>query len=256
MNWGTVCDDNFGEKEATVACRQIADAYGLKSGEIVDWNGKGGNEGNTNQAIWLDNLDCNGDETRIVDCDHSGWGNHDCSHIEDQFIECSFEHDNSVVVHECIDCSLEPGWVAVQNGEEFFCEEVEGVGAWIDSALNSVPLIVFVLIGVIMLCVTIKRARAGGCCCCCERRRNNSVLAGRSNSIRGGAAGGEGGGQSWIANAAWSIRGGLTASVREMSWRNRGSTYWGGAGQEPPIVIATPMHGGEPINAITAHTRL
>jgi hypothetical protein len=260
VNWGTVCNDNFMEKEATVACRQIAAAYGLKGGEVVQWelpNSLDGgnpnpNQGSDHQAIWLDDLNCNGNETRLIDCKHAGWGNHDCSHIEDQVIECTFEHDNSVIVQECIDCLSEPGWVAVQDGEESYCVEEGAHGTWIGATLISVPLIILAVVGIIMCCFSFKKAG-----CCCSRRRNNSVLAGRSNSIRGEAAFFNGG-QGWMPNAPWSLRGGLTASVREMSWRNRGSTYWGGAGQEPDVVvIATPMHGNEPINAITtAHTQL
>ena len=36
----------------------------------------------------MDELRCNGDELTLADCPHSGWGVHDCSHIEDAAVDC------------------------------------------------------------------------------------------------------------------------------------------------------------------------
>ena len=41
--------------------------------------------------IWLDDVDCDGTETHIVQCDHSGWGKEDCSHSEDVSIYCGLQ---------------------------------------------------------------------------------------------------------------------------------------------------------------------
>jgi len=38
--------------------------------------------------IWLDNVQCTGDEEDIGECTHSGWGVHDCEHREDVAISC------------------------------------------------------------------------------------------------------------------------------------------------------------------------
>jgi len=38
--------------------------------------------------IWLDNLRCTGRESFIGDCDHNGWGQHNCAHYEDVSIIC------------------------------------------------------------------------------------------------------------------------------------------------------------------------
>lgn len=38
--------------------------------------------------IWLDTLNCTGDESRLDVCDHNEWGQHDCSHDEDVAISC------------------------------------------------------------------------------------------------------------------------------------------------------------------------
>ena len=45
--------------------------------------------GPDNQRIWLDEIDCEGHESNIALCEHSGWGNQDCSHNEDLALTCS-----------------------------------------------------------------------------------------------------------------------------------------------------------------------
>ena len=79
--WGTVCDDGWDFNDAQVVCRQLG--YGppiAARDEAYYGQGSG--------RIWLDNLNCNGNESTIGECSHAGWGMHDCEHDEDAGVEC------------------------------------------------------------------------------------------------------------------------------------------------------------------------
>ena len=39
--------------------------------------------------IWLDDVECTGDENLIHECKHKGWGQGNCDHNEDVFLTCS-----------------------------------------------------------------------------------------------------------------------------------------------------------------------
>ena len=39
-------------------------------------------------SILLDELQCEGHESRLEECGHAGWGIDDCSHSEDAGVEC------------------------------------------------------------------------------------------------------------------------------------------------------------------------
>jgi|ERR1712033_89530 len=78
--WGTICDDKLGYADARVVCR----ALGLSGGRPRN----GATFGEGSGQIWLDDVDCQGYETSLESCGHSGWGNHDCTHGEDAGVSC------------------------------------------------------------------------------------------------------------------------------------------------------------------------
>lgn len=41
--------------------------------------------------IVLDDVVCNGDERRLIDCDHDGLGQHSCVHAEDVGVRCMIQ---------------------------------------------------------------------------------------------------------------------------------------------------------------------
>ncbi|XP_075924170.1 scavenger receptor cysteine-rich domain-containing group B protein-like [Petromyzon marinus] len=79
--WGTVCDDEWDMLEAGVACVWLGCGEALAApGAAHFGRGRG--------PVHLDNVHCRGDESALWDCEHAGWGDHNCGHHEDAGIVC------------------------------------------------------------------------------------------------------------------------------------------------------------------------
>ena len=80
--WGTVCGDRWGTPDATVACRQLGfsatDAQALTTFDVPDGTG----------FIWLDEVNCAGTETKLIDCPANQLGFHNCRHSQDAGVNC------------------------------------------------------------------------------------------------------------------------------------------------------------------------
>ena len=79
--WGTVCDDFWDLKDAIVACRQLGHKTAVRishSAEFGEGTGK----------IWLDDVECNGRESMLSNCNTSSFGTHNCEHSEDAGAVC------------------------------------------------------------------------------------------------------------------------------------------------------------------------
>ena len=83
--WGTVCNDRFDDREALVICKMIGYQYG-KAKSIANF-------GRGTGRILMDEVNCNGNETSILDCPYNGWGRHNCGHYQDAGVECSSDED-------------------------------------------------------------------------------------------------------------------------------------------------------------------
>ncbi|XP_017282854.1 deleted in malignant brain tumors 1 protein [Kryptolebias marmoratus] len=80
--WGTVCDDKWGMHEADVTCRELNCGSAL-SVKFKAFYGRG------HDQVWLDDIECIGNEKSLSDCPHRGFGEHDCDHSEDAGVLCS-----------------------------------------------------------------------------------------------------------------------------------------------------------------------
>ena len=77
--WGTVCDNFWSRADAEVVCRQLG--YPGAQEAVSRF---GGGEG----PIHLDNLQCDGREANLLECQSAGIGGHNCDHDEDAGVIC------------------------------------------------------------------------------------------------------------------------------------------------------------------------
>ena len=80
--WGTVCDDAWDSVDARVVCKQLGYP---SSGAIAFSNAY---FGSGYGPIWLDDVNCNGSESSLVNCTNYGIGIHNCGHYEDAGVRC------------------------------------------------------------------------------------------------------------------------------------------------------------------------
>ncbi|XP_028407292.1 deleted in malignant brain tumors 1 protein-like [Dendronephthya gigantea] len=107
--WGTICDNGWGLQDARVVCRQLGyhnAVRTLQRSEVIPGS----------VPIWLDNVDCTGEERNIESCSHYGWGVSStlCSHDRDAGVECSPRERPNVIVN----CS---SFIAVNLGDDITC---------------------------------------------------------------------------------------------------------------------------------------
>ena len=87
--WCTICDDYWGHTDDNqdVACRQL----GFVGGSVEDherFRNSYFPPGTGDQTIALDNVNCRGSESNLLECPNRGWEVHDCRHFEDVGIRC------------------------------------------------------------------------------------------------------------------------------------------------------------------------
>ena len=88
--WGTIVDDYWTDVESDVACRQLgydAGSGGNSRRFLKSYFGGAA----TSVPIWLDDMNCTGDENRLVNCEHPPWGVHNArgDHVEDVGLRCA-----------------------------------------------------------------------------------------------------------------------------------------------------------------------
>ncbi|KAG3292472.1 antigen WC1.1-like [Ictidomys tridecemlineatus] len=101
-SWGSICDDSWDLSDAHVVCRQLGCGVALEA-TISAHFGEGSG------PIWLDELNCTGEEAHVWQCPSQGWGQHNCRHKEDAGVICS-EFLALRLVSEDQECA---GWLEI-----------------------------------------------------------------------------------------------------------------------------------------------
>ncbi|XP_034069097.1 neurotrypsin-like isoform X1 [Gymnodraco acuticeps] len=80
--WGSICDDQWDDRDAEVVCRQLG--FG---GVAKAWSWAHFGQGSG--PILLDAVKCTGNELFLDQCPHGDWEQHNCDHMEDAGVSCS-----------------------------------------------------------------------------------------------------------------------------------------------------------------------
>lgn len=77
--WGTICNHLWDNIDASIVCKSLG--FGL-NGEVASF-------GDGTGPIVLDDVQCTGTESSILDCNHRGLLQHNCQHSNDAGVKCS-----------------------------------------------------------------------------------------------------------------------------------------------------------------------
>ena len=89
-SWYTVCDDGWDIADATVVCRQLGYQYAISAPQSATYGPGSG-------SILLDDLQCTGHESNLLECPHIGEGRHNCAHSEDASAVCFTDFQKGTV---------------------------------------------------------------------------------------------------------------------------------------------------------------
>ncbi|XP_048118919.1 lysyl oxidase homolog 3A isoform X2 [Alosa alosa] len=80
--WGTVCDDRWNLLSASVVCRELG--FGSAKEALT-----GARMGQGMGPIYMNEVQCSGNERMLWDCPHKTITSEDCNHVEDASVKCN-----------------------------------------------------------------------------------------------------------------------------------------------------------------------
>ncbi|XP_016132943.1 lysyl oxidase homolog 3A isoform X3 [Sinocyclocheilus grahami] len=83
--WGTVCDDHWNLQSASVVCRELG--FGTAKEALT-----GARMGQGMGPIYINEVQCRGDEKSLWDCPHKSITAEDCKHMEDASVICNIPY--------------------------------------------------------------------------------------------------------------------------------------------------------------------
>ena len=90
--WGTICDDGWDDTDATVVCKELGFFNGTATRQTF--------LGSISDPVWLNQVGCLGNESKLSHCKHGGAGNVGrCSHAQDAGVQCSPHGSYLVNIH-------------------------------------------------------------------------------------------------------------------------------------------------------------
>lgn len=104
--WGIICDDVNEKSIGTVVCRQL----GYSDAVVMYTNSA---FGKINSTIWLHHVHCKGTESRLTDCRHSQWGEHDyyCDRYDANLgVACVHSSARELITKWTISAIRRPSW--------------------------------------------------------------------------------------------------------------------------------------------------
>ena len=87
--WWTICDNSWDLSDAFVACRQL----GYESAEATyrGWEHKWKGPTSDDVQVLMSGVYCKGNESTVLECAHTEFGEHQCTHDDDVGVKCSHE---------------------------------------------------------------------------------------------------------------------------------------------------------------------